>query len=155
MKKEDTTNNDTIKILNDLIGTCVNGEEGFRACSEHASSSALKTLFSDRAERCKHSVTELQALVRGMGGKPADAATVAGALHRGWINVRLAIAGNEDEVILNECERGEDVAIKEYRSALEEALPINVRTVVSTQYGGAMLNHEMVRNLREKYSVHI
>ena len=40
---------------------------------------------------------------------------MAGALHRGWVDVKSAVTDHSDHAILAECERGEDAAKKNYR----------------------------------------
>jgi uncharacterized protein (TIGR02284 family) len=59
------------------------------------------------------------------------------------------ITGRDDEAILNECERGEDVALKSYRKALEKDLPMDVRSVVERQLQGVQRNHDQVKALRD------
>ena len=56
-----------------------------------------------------------------------------------------------DLAILEECERGEDVAKAHYSKALEAALPEDVRQVVRRQYDGVIRNHDQIRDLRERY----
>jgi uncharacterized protein (TIGR02284 family) len=59
------------------------------------------------------------------------------------------LTGKSDEAILNECERGEDVALKSYRKALEKDLPVDVRSVVERQLQGVQRNHDQVKVLRD------
>src|SRR5262245_8992684 len=97
----------TVTILNDLIETSKDGEKGFTKSANDASSAELKTVFGDGARRCHEAVQELQALVRSEGGDPEKTGSVASALHRGWVSLREAVTGRDDEAILEECERGE------------------------------------------------
>jgi uncharacterized protein (TIGR02284 family) len=70
------------------------------------------------------------------GGKAEDSGSVAGAVHRGWVSVRDALSGTSDQAILDECERGEDVALSRYRKAMKrEELPAAVRQVVERPNG--------------------
>jgi uncharacterized protein (TIGR02284 family) len=71
-------------------------------------------------------------------------------LHRRWVDLKSAITGKDDEAILNECERGEDVAVKSYRNALEKDLPPDIRSVVERQYNGVLRNHDQVKSLRDQ-----
>src|SRR5438874_13664274 len=112
--------NDVISTLNDLIETCKDGEEGFLACSQSVKNPALKSFFEEKAQRCATGARQLRAKVRELGGNPADSGSMAGALHRGWINVTSRIVGMDDHAILAECERGEDYAVKAYVGALKE-----------------------------------
>ncbi|WP_421682229.1 PA2169 family four-helix-bundle protein [Stutzerimonas urumqiensis] len=140
---------DTIKVLNDLIETSLDGEKGFRDCAEDLKDPSLKTTMTQRAQECASAATELQQLVRSLGGKPEDDASTAGELHRRWVDLKSAVTGKDDKAILNECERGEDVAKKRYKEALEKDLPANVRLVVEKQYQGVLRNHDQVKALRD------
>jgi conserved hypothetical protein len=140
-----------IDVLNDLVETSINGEKGFRAAADDAKNPELKMLFERRAQDCGAGAAELQALVANLGGKPEDGGTVAGAVHRGWLNLKSAVAGRTDTAILEECERGEDVAKAQYGQALQERLPDGVREVVQRQYEGVLRNHDQIRDLRNRY----
>lgn len=140
---------EVISILNDLIETSKDGEEGFRVCAEDAKRPDLKTLFRDRALACAKSAQELQAIVIRMGGDPEDSTSISGDLHRRWVDLKSLVTGKNDEAILNECERGEDVAKKNYRKALEKPLPEDVRLIVQRQYDGVLRNHDQVKMLRD------
>ena len=138
--------------LNNLIETSKDGEQGFRTSAENAQNAELKQLFMRRAEDCARGAAELQAIVARLGEEPEDSGSVAGAIHRGWVNLKAAVANRDDLAILEECERGEDVAKAAYRSALEKTdLPAEIRTVVQKQYDGVLRNHDEVRNLRDRF----
>jgi uncharacterized protein (TIGR02284 family) len=139
-----------ISTLNDLIETCKDGEAGFRTCAEDAKDAQLKTIFINRAQDCTKGAIELQAIVRSLGGDPETKSSVSGTLHRRWVDIKSAITGGDDQAILNECERGEDVAKRNYRNALDKVLPEEIRTVVERQYQGVLRNHDQVKNLRDQ-----
>jgi len=71
-------------------------------------------------------------------------------VHRGWMNLKAAASGRTDLAILEECERGEDVAKARYRKALED-VPEDIRMVVQRQYDGVVRNHDQIRDLRDRY----
>lgn len=143
-----TDNKQTVSVLNDLIETCKDGEAGFRTCAEDVRRPELKSLFHTRAQQCAEAAAELQQLVRQRGGNPETDTSVGGDLHRRWVDLKSLITGKDDESILNECERGEDVAKRSYQKALEKGLPEDVRTIVQRQYEGVLRNHDEVRALR-------
>ena len=140
-----------VKVLNNLIETSKNGEKGFNAAAEDTKNPELETIFKSRALDCASGATELQALVSQLGGKPEDSGTMAGAVHRGWANLKAVVTGRSDLSILEECERGEDVAKAQYNDALKETLPENIRTIVERQYQGVLRNHDQIRALRNRY----
>ena len=140
---------DTISVLNDLIETSKDGEKGFRECAEDLKRPELKTAMMTRAADCASAVAELQQLVRSLGGDPETGGSVSGDLHRRWVDLKSMVTGKDDEAILNECERGEDVALKSYRKALEKDLPADIRVVVQRQFQGVQRNHDEVKALRD------
>ena len=139
-------------VLNDLVETSKDGERGFRKAAEDAHDTQLKTLFVSRADDCTRGARELQDLVQRLGGKPQTGGSVTGALHRGWTDVKSAVAGRDDHSILADCEKGEDVAKKHYHDALDKELPADVRIVVEQQYQGVLLNHDRIRDLRDQFA---
>ena len=66
------------------------------------------------------------------------------------MNLKAAASGRTDLAILEECERGEDVAKARYRKALED-VPEDIRMVVQRQYDGVVRNHDQIRDLRDRY----
>jgi uncharacterized protein (TIGR02284 family) len=143
-------NDDVISTLNDLIETSKDGEEGFTSCAENISDSQMKSFFMERAASCRGAASQLQEQVLALGGKPEKSSSVAAGLHRRWVDIKSSITGKDDEAILNECERGEDVAVKSYRDALEKELPPTLRSMVEQQYQGALRNHDQVKALRDR-----
>ncbi len=147
----DIDNDDVVDVLNDLLESCRDGEYGFRTSSENADSPDLKALFMRHSTECGVAARELEAEIRRLGGEPASGGTVAGALHRGWVSVKTALTSQDDKAVLEECERGEDSALAQYRKALKQPLPPAVRVVVERQAQGAQRNHDEVRDLRDRY----
>jgi uncharacterized protein (TIGR02284 family) len=144
-------NNDAIAVLNELIETSRDGEKGFQKAAQDTTSAELRAMFSEGARRCAEGARELQDLVRQLGGKPDTTGSVAGALHRGWINVKEAVSRRDDQAILDEVERGEDYAKEAYRKALDAKLPANAQAIVQRQYQGVLANHDKVKALRQQY----
>lgn len=143
-------NKDVVEVLNDLVQVSKDGEEGFKTCAEDAKSTALKTTFMQRAQECAKGAHELQQLVIEYGGDPEMSSSVTSSLHRRWIDFKTKLTGKDDEAILNECERGEDIAVKSYREALEKELPSDVRSVIERQFGGVQKNHDEIKMLRDR-----
>ena len=139
---------DVISTLNNLIATSKDGEEGFRSCAENVKNPALKMFFEQKAERCREGAVQLQQIVREMGGDPETGGSMSGAMHRFWVGIRGTISGMDDHAILDECERGEDVAKRSYETALAQDLPGDVRRVVERQYAEVKANHDKVRAMR-------
>jgi len=140
---------DLIDTLNDLIETCTDGEYGFHSCAEDVDSPELATLFERRAQDCREAARELQEHVVMLGGEPDTSGSVSGALHRGWVAVRTTLSTYDDLAVLEECERGENVAVTNYRKALEKLQLKPLRSLVERQYQGAKRNYEQICALRD------
>ncbi|MDM0056444.1 ferritin-like domain-containing protein [Variovorax fucosicus] len=145
---EDLSDDDVADVLNDLLENARDGEYGFRTCAEQVETAGAKQLFASRAEGCRQAAGELEALVEQYGGEPASGGTTAGALHRGWVQLKGSVGADSELSILESCERGEDAAIARYRKALKQSLPADVRAVVQRQADGAQRNHDQIRDLR-------
>ncbi|EIK97638.1 hypothetical protein PMM47T1_03979 [Pseudomonas sp. M47T1] len=139
---------EVISVLNDLIETSMDGQKGFKTCAEDIKNPELKALFFKHSQECGQAAAELQQEVRALGGDPEDSTSVAGDLHRRWVDVKSLFTGKGEEAVLNEAERGEDHALKAYREALAKPLPANVHAIVERQYHGVQRNHDQVKALR-------
>jgi uncharacterized protein (TIGR02284 family) len=148
LKKMNGPTKDVVSILNNLIETCKDGQEGFKTCAEDIKNPELKALFTKHAQECAHAAGELQAEVIALGGTPEDSTSVSGDLHRRWVDVKSIFTGKDEEAVLNEAERGEDVALKAYKEALAEPLPANVYAIIERQFHGVQRNHDQIKALR-------
>jgi uncharacterized protein (TIGR02284 family) len=145
-------NDDAISTLNGLLETCRDGENGFRTAADGCDDANLRRLFESYSQQRAEFATDLRREVQRLGGDPADHGHVAAAAHRGWMNIKAAVTGKDEHAILNECERGEDVAVAAYRRALESNLPGDLRMLVERQYLQVKEAHDHVRSLRETHA---
>ncbi|MDT7808126.1 MAG: hypothetical protein QOJ70_1939 [Acidobacteriota bacterium] len=141
------SNEEVISTLNNLIETCRDGQNGFQTAADGVQNPELKQLFYSYSQQRARFVGELQDEVRRLGGDPEDSGSVAASLHRGWINIKAAVTGKDDNAVISECERGEDSAVSNYRAALDVDLPVNVRSIVERQFAKLKEAHDRVRNL--------
>lgn len=144
-----TTNDDTISTLNNLIETCKDGENGFRTAADGVKNPELKTLFNTYAQQRAQFAAELQGEVRRLGGDPEKTGSIAATLHRGWINIKSAVTGEDEAAVVAECERGEDSAVSNYQDAMKENLPSDVSAIVQRQYGSVKEAHDRIRDLKQ------
>ena len=143
-------NDDAIDTLNNLLEICRDGEFGFTESAEHTKTQEVKSVFLQRANDCRSAAAELQQLIIELGGEPDEGGTVSGAMHRGWVAVKGSLSGYSDIDMLEECERAEDFALRAFRRALEQDLPLEVSSVVRIQLNGVQENHDRVRNMRNE-----
>ena len=139
-----------ISVLDELIETLKDGQHGYKQAAEHVSDPKLKSLFRDYSDQRSRFVTALQSEARKFGDdKPEDNSSAAGALHRGWIDLKSVFTGGDEHAILAECERGEDSAVEEFQKAVNDDLPPTLQEVVSRQYAEIKAAHDRIRDLRD------
>ncbi len=143
------SNDDVISTLNGLIQTAKDGEEGYKAAADAIERSDLKALFYEFAQQRSRFAGELQSLVHALGGDPESTGSLSGSVHRGWMDLKAAVTGKNEQSILNDCERGEDAAKDAYGDALQEGLPANIMETVQEQYTAILSAHDRVKALRD------
>ena len=110
----------------------------------------LKSLLSEYSQQRARFAVELRSKAQRPDERDSKiSGSAAGALHRGWINLKSAITQGDDHAILAECERGEDSAMEEFRKALNDGLSAPVQEIVSRQYGEIKQAHDRVKQLRD------
>jgi len=141
------SNEQVISTLNNLIETCRDGQEGFKRAAEGVRSAELKELLHAYSRQRASFAGELQDEVRRMGGEAEDSGSTAAALHRGWMGLRMAVSGGDDNAVVSECERGEEAALANYRAALGTDMPASVRAMVERQFAEVKEAHTRIRDL--------
>lgn len=109
----------------------------------------LKGVFMEYSAQSRKFSQELVALVAGLGGDAETGNSVAGTLHRAWIDVKALFGGSDRESILNEAERGEDAIKAAYQLALEKGeLSGEALSTVSRQAEDIKAAHDTIKALR-------
>lgn len=148
MSKAAPKQDETIRLLNSLIEVSRDGEKGFTEAAGRIERADLRQFCLDQSSVRAQFVSELQQIVRFLGGTPVESGSLAGAAHRVWIQLKSTVSG-DDRAIIAACESGEDSALRYYREALEVNLPADVRPVVEQQYQSIQRSHDLIRTLRE------
>ena len=139
-----------VSVIDDLIQTLKDGQEGFKQAAEGVKAPQLKSLFNEYSSQRSQFASELQSQAHSLGrSQPEESGSAAGALHRAWINLKSAITSGDDHAILAECERGEDSAVEQYEKAMNDNLPAPLREIVSRQYSQIKNAHDRIKNLRD------
>lgn len=110
-----------VKILNDLISTCRDAEEGYakaaKGMHDREWSDRLTALSSERAAFAD----EIGGIVSKMSAEPSRNAHFGGILHRGWVDLETRLRGKDDGELLHECRLGDQETLNHYQYALERA----------------------------------
>jgi uncharacterized protein (TIGR02284 family) len=141
-------NDDAIGTLNHLISIAKDGVNGMSSAAENAHDPSLKSTLQRLCQERDQIASELQGAVRSLGGEPDDSGTTLGTTHRWFMNAKDAIAGFDDKRLLEECERGEDFAMKEFREALGQDLPADLSQRVQSCFTQVRSSHNEIKRLR-------
>jgi uncharacterized protein (TIGR02284 family) len=117
----ESINQKTNEKLNVLINIAEDGKIGYENAAEEVKDATLKSYFllfakerSTYASQLRKMVNEQQGEADGSGGD------TKGWLHRAWIGIKGAFTSSDDSII-NACITGEEAAIKEYNTVLDDS----------------------------------
>jgi uncharacterized protein (TIGR02284 family) len=122
-----------IATLRSLIEVCRDSERGYCCAAEHVNDAWLKQLFVDYADQRATFAADLERQLAAFGEEPVSHPSVAGWIHRKWLDVRSSLEPGSAIAMLIECERGENAARVQYERALTERLPPRVQELVLSQ----------------------
>ncbi|HEX8428058.1 PA2169 family four-helix-bundle protein [Hymenobacter sp.] len=139
----------TQAVLNELLETLKDGEKGYSEALTDVEDHDLKEVFKKYAVQRDGYLTELEDQMHQLNLKAEEDSSITGTIHRAFINLKAAVTSKSRESILNECERGEDYAIKAYQTALKAELPGQLKSVIEKQYQGIQQGHNEIKALRD------
>jgi uncharacterized protein (TIGR02284 family) len=120
--------------LNALIETCRDGARGFQLAAEHVGSQDLKAFFVETARQRERFAAELLPHAQRLGGGQDAEGTRLGAVHRSWMKVKDAVTNYDEDAIMVEAIRGENVAANTYAEAVMAVVPPEARPIIDRQY---------------------
>jgi uncharacterized protein (TIGR02284 family) len=140
-------NTKIVPILRRLHRIAVDGAKGYRDAADHTSPrfTELLTRFAEEREAMDQ---DLRAQLALRGGEPDDSGDTLGALHRGWIDLKSVLT-HSDKAIIDECQRGEEAAVKAYQDALNtQGLPPDLEILLNRHYSRVKLSHDQIAQLK-------
>ena len=127
-------NSTIVKGLNDLLARTYDAELGFKKVRDKSNTPALRAFFSQKANQRYDFGHQIKDLITRYGGEINKGGTLAGDVHRTWIDIVSAFTGQDDESILEEVARGEETSLDDYNDMLDnDDLPTDVRNVLEWQ----------------------
>ncbi len=137
--------------LNSLLEKNHDAMKGYAQAMENVKNPSLKTLFADHSAQRRQFAQDLRKHIQAFGGTTDDGGSVAGEIHRFWIDLKSAVTGNSDEAILEECIRGEEASLEEYDDVLEHRneLPLDTYNMIMVQKGVIQNYVSQLKSLEE------
>lgn len=120
---------------------------GFQKSAEHVENRQYAEIFNERARERQQAVAK--AAAAQAGGTPEDEATMLGAMHRMFVDLKSAITGRDDVAIIKEVERGESYLKEKFETALQNAdLSPQARAAVEDAWTSVKSGHDQVSQLK-------
>lgn len=148
------TNNEIISDLKDILSIVNDGKEGYETASDSTSTIELKGIFLKYAEQRTTYAAELKAHILTHGAEAEnETGGVLGALHRTWIDIKQALASEEDSAILNAIITGEKAAIEKYDKYIKNYVDhADHIQLLQTQRAGVQQALTEIETLLHQYS---
>lgn len=136
-------------VLNTLIATTLDSMKGYRESAEASENATHRQFFNQMAEERSQVAADLQAHVRSLGGEPETESSTAGAAHRGWVSLKSAITGRDEQAIVNEVERGEDYIKEKYETAMaDDELSPEARGLLEKCFASIRKGHDRASQMK-------
>lgn len=136
-----------VSVVNDLVEVCMDAEKGFHDAAKDVREQRLRDLFLAHSRQMGQFGKLLQEQVVKLGGEPRTHGTVAGTLHRTWMDLRAALNLHDSKLVIQECERGEAAILSHYDHALKTTLPPEVKEIVEKQFVEITMQRNQLRDL--------
>jgi uncharacterized protein (TIGR02284 family) len=142
------SNTEVTGMLNDLIATCREGNELYRAAAENITNSEFRRLFNIFSQQRAQFVSELQAEVHRLGGELLGQDMQLETLRAQWRNRKSKFYGVDEVSIIADCQDAEELAVNHYQEALKADLPLDVQYVIKRQYMDIKDAYDRIRILQ-------
>ena len=111
-------NKTTTDALQDLLTRAYDAEQGFQHAAEAVKHDGLASLFREYADQRRTFGQALKTMLRTFGAEPDKGASLLGKFHQFWIDLRGKFSDGREHEILEECLRGEETTMEDYREYL-------------------------------------
>ncbi len=139
------------KKLNELLEKNYDAEKGYKLAAEKVKSERLKNFFSERAQERYDFGHELKAEIRNFGENPDKGTSIAGDMHRSWMNLKASLSNDKDEAVLEESVRGEKAAVEEYEAIIKESdIPASTGNILIKQKNAIVASLNEVKTLEKQ-----
>jgi uncharacterized protein (TIGR02284 family) len=141
-----------IEVLNSLITSTIDSADGFERAAHQAQAGPYTDLFRDFGAERRRVAEGLQQIVRSLGGTPNDDGSLKANLHRRWLDLRAAIAGDGgDRAVVEEVERGEDHLKSTFEEKLADGeLSETAVMAIRNAFGSVRAGHDTASTLKHR-----
>jgi uncharacterized protein (TIGR02284 family) len=147
----------TVSVLNDLLQITNDRIEGFEKVEGKIWEKYpdIKAEYDRMISQSKMMKNELINLINDHDGNPNDSTSVAGSLHRTWIDIKNSFTiGSIEESTLSNVVFGEKAAMEAYQNALNSGeLPSESYNLIKEQLHSLKVSYDQFKKIEEYKNV--
>jgi len=134
-RRSPRSSDDPIAVLDHLLVLCMDGVAGYRKAARLVANERLQHLLEDNATVREEVASVIGYTLAALGHPREEHGSLAGALHRGWLEAISLATPGDTAALLRACARGERETLAGFSAALGRSLPDEVRTAIQSQLG--------------------
>lgn len=149
----ENTDLEKIDALNRLIEINNCRIEIYEQAARESEGPTMQYLFTRLVENSIMCKDELSREIRKLGGIPKKGVSASGNIYSAWMKVKIALSNKNKGMILNSCEKGEDVNIKTYQDTLASSGNVfdGYTDLIEKQCSMLKADHDRIRNLGKAF----
>lgn len=141
-----------ISKLNKLLTRNYDAEQGYHKAAEHVKDPDLKRLFEVYSDQRYHFGHDLKGEIKRLGGELDKGSSFASHVHRTWMDLKSAVTSDDTESMLEECVRGENAAVEDYKEVLNSTnLPESTRVILHDHISKIEESLYLINELEEQH----
>lgn len=141
-------NSHDIKVLNGLAEGAIDSADGYAEAAAETDDARYRALFQRRSEDRRRVASDLQAVVRSLGGQAEDEGSILAKAQRAFMDIRHALLRDEAAVV-GSVEGGEAHLQTRFDHALADAaLSATTRETIRRAYAAVKTGHDEMHALR-------
>ena len=138
--------------LNELLEKNYDSEKGFKNAADDVENEQLRNLFVDKARQRYDFGHELKAEIQSFGHTPEKGSSVKADAHRTWMDLKSKLTSDSEEAVLEECVRGEKMAVEDYNKVISENdFPPSTENMLIKQRNAIQRSLDEVKNLELRF----
>ncbi len=150
LRKDSLDNEHVISILEKLVETNRDAQDGYRDAAEHVKDEEIREFFNEQSTARAQFAGELENEIIRLGKHDPDrGGSATAAIHRRWIDLKASVGGG-DHSILSSVESAEDNAKHEYEKAMRENIPADIVDILDRHYLNIVAAHDQVKHWRDR-----
>ena len=143
---------ETVAGLKKLVRMNYDASKGYADAAERISCDGCESVFRTAGETRERFAAELKSALRMSDEDVPDGGSALGLFHRCWLNVRSALNGGDEEVVLTEAIRGESALVEEYEEVLVDTAGSPLNATLQRHITSVRATRDSLESLKESRS---